>query len=118
MGILNEDVRMARNHNIRMEDMLLEKLLEAHPDKTVYIVTGSLSYKKKVKKELKDSPLVFRSFTMEEKESKKYLGKIIHSQHLAMSSLTTVQERMGRIKGVTLEIESIWRSLPCWPWTA
>ena len=59
MGILNEDVRMARNHNIRMDDMLMEKLLDAHPDKTVYIVTGSSSYKKKVREELKDSPLVF-----------------------------------------------------------
>ena len=70
--------------------MLSEKLLEAHPDKTVYIVTGFSSYKKKVRKELKDSPLVFGSFTMEEKESKKYLGQIIHSGGLERSSLTTV----------------------------
>ena len=67
MGIPNEDVRMARNNNIRMEQMLSEKLLEAHPDKTVYIVTGSLSFKKKVREELKDSPLVFGSFSMKEK---------------------------------------------------
>ena len=105
MGIPNKDVRMARNHNIRMEEMLSEKLLEAHPDKTVYIVTGSSSYKKKVRKELKDSLLVFGSLTMEEKESEKYLGQIIHSGGLERSSLATVQERMGRIKGATLEIK-------------
>ena len=44
---------------------------------------------------------------MEEKESKKYLGQIIHSGGLARSSLATVQERIGRIKGATLEIKSI-----------
>ena len=107
MGILTEDVRMSRNHNIRMDDMLMEKLLDVHPDKTVYIVTSSLSYKKKAKKVLEDSPLVFRSFTIEEKEPEKYLGQIIHSGGLARSSLATVQEWMGRIKGVTLEIKSI-----------
>ena len=52
MGILNEDVQMARNHNIWMEDMLSEKLLEVHPDKTVYIVKGSSSYKNKLVKEI------------------------------------------------------------------
>ena len=54
-------------------------MLEAHPEKTVQIVTGSSSYKNKVKKELKDSPLIFGYFTMEEKGSEKYLGQIIHS---------------------------------------
>ena len=107
IGILNEDVRMARNHNIRMEDMLSEKLLKAHPDKTVYIVTGSSSYKKKVRKELKDSPLMFGSFTMKEKESEKYLGQIVHSGGLERCSLATVQERVGRIKGGTPKIKSI-----------
>ena len=107
VGIPNEDVTMARNNNIRMEEMLSEKLLEAHSDKTVYIVMGSSSFKKKVREELKDSPLVFGSFRMKEKESEKYLGQIIHSGGLEKSSLATVQERIGRIKGVTLEIKSI-----------
>ena len=106
---------MTRNQNIRMGDMLMEKPLDDHPDKTVCIVTGSLTYKKKVKKELKDSPLMFRSFTMEEKESKKYLGHIIHSGELERSSLATVQERMGRIKGVTHKIKLIIKDFPCKP---
>ena len=98
---------MARNNNIRMEEMLSEKLLEAHSDKTVYIVMGSSSFKKKVREELKDSPLVFGSFSMKEKESEKYLGQIIHSGGMEKSSLATVQERIGRIKGATLKIKSI-----------
>ena len=60
-----------------------------------------------MREELKDSLLMFGSFTMEEKESENYLGQIIHSGGLARSSLATVQERMGRIKGVTLEIKLI-----------
>ena len=107
VGIPNEDVTMARNNNIRMEEMLSEKPMEAHPDKTVYIVTGSSSFKKKVREELKNSPLIFGSFSMKEKESEQYLGQIIHSGGMEKSSLATVQERIGRIKGATLEIKSI-----------
>ena len=107
LGVPNENVSMARNNNKRMEEMLMEKLLEAHPDKSVYIVTGSSSFKKKVREELKNSPLVFGTFNMKEKESEKYLGQVIHSGGLEKSSLATVQERIGRIKGATLEIKSI-----------
>merc|ERR1711895_218227 len=107
LGVPNENVSMARNNNKRMEEMLMEKLLEAHPGKSVYIVTGSSSFKKKVREELKNSPLVFRTFNMKEKESEKYLGQVIHSGGLEKSSLATVQERIGRIKGATLEIKSI-----------
>ena len=60
-----------------------------------------------MRKELKDSPLVFGSLTIEEKDSKKYLGQIIHSGGLERSSPATVQEWRGRIKGVTLKIKSI-----------
>ena len=54
LGVPNENVSMARNNNKRMEEMLMEKLLEAHPDKSVYIVTGTSSFKKKVREELTD----------------------------------------------------------------
>lgn len=107
VGILNEDVRKARNHNIWIDDMMMEKLLDAHPEKTLYIVTGSFSYKKKVKKELNDSPLIFRSFTMEEKQSKMYLDQIINSGGHVRTYIATLQEIIGRIKGATLEIKSI-----------
>merc|ERR1711895_263370 len=68
---------------------------------------GTSSFKKKVREELKNSPLIFGTFEMKEKESEKYLGQVIHSGGLEKSSLATVQESIGRIKGATLEIKSI-----------
>ena len=42
--------------------MLKEKRLEAHPDKTGYIVFGSKEYKKGVDKELEKNPLLLGDF--------------------------------------------------------
>ena len=87
--------------------MLKEKGLEAHPDKTSFIVCGSKDYKKSAKENLEDNPLVFGDFVMKEKISDKYLGQVLHGGGLEESALATVQERAGRVRGATMEIKSI-----------
>jgi hypothetical protein len=99
------DVLSTQVGNIKLAAMMEEKGLEAHPDKTCFIVTGSSKYKDKVRRDLGDNPLMFGDFPVKQRESDRYLGQILHGGGLCMSAEATVRERMGRIKGATMEIK-------------
>ena len=93
--------------NIRLSTMLESKGLEAHPDKTCFLVCGSKGYKESVKESLKENLLMFGGFPMKQKECDRYLGQMLHSGGLDASAEATVKERAGRIKGAALEVRSI-----------
>ena len=103
----SKNVLEAQVGNIRLAEMLRVKGLEAHPDKTSFIICGSEEFKNQAKEELKENPIMFGHFVVKEKESDKYLGQILHGAGLEESSLATAKERIGRIKGAALEIRSI-----------
>ena len=102
-----KDVMDARVGNIRLAAMLKDKGLEAHKDKTSFIVCGSNRFKQKAKDDLQNDPLMFGNFEVKEKLSDKYLGQVLHGGGLEDSALATVKERAGKIKGATMEIKSI-----------
>ena len=83
----------------RLATMLQERGLDAHEEKTGYIIFGSSKYKKQVKQDLEEMPLFFGSFQVEEKIQDKYLGQILHQDGLAKSVEATIIERTGKIKG-------------------
>ena len=87
--------------------MLKDKGLEAHPDKTGFIVCGSKAFKQTALQDLDRNQLMFGDFQVHQKESDKYLGQMLHGGGLDRSAEATVLERTGRIKGATLEIKSI-----------
>ena len=91
----SKDIAAAKVGNIRIAKMLEDKGLEAHPDKTSFIICGSKQFRQKAKDEVK------------EKISDKYLGQMLHGAGLSESSLAAVEERAGRIRGATIEIKSI-----------
>ena len=93
--------------NIKLAAMLQEKGLEAHPDKTCFIVCGSNKYKQNVDQDLKRQTIMFGEFPVKHREYDRYLGQILHGGGLEQSAETTVMERVGRIKGATLEIKTI-----------
>ena len=103
----SKNVMDAQVGNVKLATMLKDKGLEAHPDKTAFIVCGSSSFKQKVKDDLEDHPLTFGNFEMKEKVSDKYLGQVLHGGGLEESALATVQERAGRLRGATMEIKTI-----------
>ena len=59
--------------------MLYDKWLQAHEDKTCFIVFGSKEYKEKIKKDLDHSPVMFGKFPVTEPVSEKCLGQVLHS---------------------------------------
>ena len=101
------DINSARISNIKLSMMLRERLLRCHPTKTCYLIFGSKSYKKKVKEELEDCPLMFGNFIMIEKESDVYLGDVIHSGGLAASVEATISRRVAIVKGMMYEAAAI-----------
>jgi hypothetical protein len=103
----SKDVTTAQKGNIRLATMLKEKGLEAHQDKTCFIIVGSNIFKENAKKEITENPLIFGDFVLKEKVFDKYLGQILHGGGLESSALATAKERAGKIKGATLEIRSI-----------
>ena len=93
--------------NIKLAAMLDEKGLEAHLDKTCFIVCGSRKYRAKIEEDLERSKLMFGTFPVRQKECDRYLGQMLHGGGLDRSAEATVGERAGRIKGATMEIKTI-----------
>ena len=103
----SKDAIAAQVGNIKIAAMLTDKGLEAHPDKTCFIVCGSKKYKEKAEQDLMRNPLKFGQFLVKQKEYDKYLGQVLHGGGLEQSAEATVQERSGRIRGATMEIKTI-----------
>ena len=93
---------------VKLSFLFKDKGLEAHPDKTGFILfKGNRKDVVKKEKELELNPLVFSSFTMKRRTEDKYLGQILHEDGLSASAAATVKDRAGRFKGAVFEIRSI-----------
>ena len=74
----SKDVMGAQVGNMKLASMFQDKGLEAHPDKTCFIVCGSKSFKEKMEKELVVNPLKFQNFEVKKRESDRCLGQVLH----------------------------------------
>ena len=108
----SQDVLSTQVGNIKLATMFEEKGLEAHPDKTCFIICGNQRYRKDMESDLQRNPITFGSFAVKQKECDRYLGQMLHGGGLDKSAEATVQERMGRIKGAALEIRNIIEEFP------
>ena len=72
------DVITAQGGMTRLAAMLGARGLEAHRDKTGYIVCGTKEYKEKVEKEVEMMPLRFGDFEVGRKTSENLLGQMLH----------------------------------------
>ena len=106
VGSLCTSVSMLRKHARKMTDMLKHKILDAHPDKSGYLLLGTQTYTDCMKQEIEQDPIYFNKFNLKLKTEEKYLGQIIKST-LSSSALATAQDRAGKIKGAAIEIKQI-----------
>ena len=51
--------------------------------------------------------MIFGNFPIKHKECERYLGQLLHGGGLDKCAEATAQERVGRIKGATMEIKGI-----------
>ena len=91
----------------RLAGFLKERGLDAHPDKTSYLICGTEEFKRKTNKQLEEVPLVFGDFLAKRKISDKYLGQVLHEDGLEASVKATIEERTGKIKGAIFLTKSI-----------
>ena len=87
--------------------MLGERGLQAHPEKTGYIVVGKKDFKEEVEKEQEVVKLKFGEFNVTRKEKDKYLGQVLHEDGLAKCVEATIQERSGKVKGAIHTMASL-----------
>ena len=106
VGSLCTSVKMVRKQAEKMTKMLKHKILDAHPDKSGYLVLGSPTYINMIKEDIKQDPIYLNNFRLKLKTEEKYLGHLLKSS-LSTSALATAQDRAGKIKGATLEIKQI-----------
>ena len=78
-------VNQAQTANMKMAHLFQEKGLDAHPDKTGFIVFGGEEYKRDVDKQLALNPLYLGDFPVKKKESDRYLGQVLHTGGLRAS---------------------------------
>ena len=106
VGTMCTNVDMAKNQAEKLSNMLKEKTLQAHPDKSGILIIGAKKYQKKVQSEIKDNQISLYGFVLKTKLSDKYLGQIF-SFDISSSALATVRSREGKLKGAAIEIKSI-----------
>ena len=73
----------------------------------MFYLFGTEKWKSKVREEFKDSPLMFGSFEMKEKEQDIYLGDALNGKGLAASVEDTINRRIGKAKGLIYEVAAI-----------
>ena len=101
-------IKEAIAHMVKLSYMIEDKGVQAHPDKTCYLmVKGNKKDVEKMEDELKMTPVTFGDFTMKRKVKDKYLGQMLHEDGLEASVAATVEDRAGKFKGAVFEIRSI-----------
>ena len=103
----SDDVLTGQAGMTRLAAMLGERKLEAHREKTGYLVCGTEEFKEKMAKELERRPLTFGDFEVKRKVCEKYLGQMIHQDGLARSVGATIEERLGKVKGAIYTVASL-----------
>ena len=83
-------VLAAQTGIIKLAAMLKDMGINAHPDKTCFIICGSKQFKEKAEKDLKMHPLIFDNFPLKQRVSDKYLGQVMHSGGVEYSATATV----------------------------
>ena len=108
VGKPSRGVREAQAHMTKLAYMFEDKGLEAHLEKTCYILMkGNKKDVNKTEAELKMNPIVFGSFVMDRKKEDKYLGQVLHEDGLADSVDATVASRASKFKGALFEVRSV-----------
>ena len=105
IGKPSEGINEAQAGNIKVSQMFKDKGLEAHPDKTCFVVFGSSTYKETINRQLEANPSYFGDFPVKRKDSEKYLGQIVHSDGLRASCAATISDWEGKVTGAKFRMQ-------------
>ena len=88
-----------RAGNTKLDFLLREKQLEAHPAKSGYLIYGREGFRAKAEHEAMEKPIMLGQIVMKEKISEAYLGDILCSEGLEASIKATIKDRAAKVKG-------------------
>ena len=83
------------------------KMLEMHPDKTVFVTFGTKNQIKSLDDLSKKEPIYFNDFVTKKKVSEKWLGDMLHEGGLSLSVEETVKARYGMTVAAIYEVAAI-----------
>ena len=98
-----QDANCLRAGCLKLDFVLKEKQLEAHPTKSGFLVTGSERFNAKVQQDVKDKPVLLGDIVMKEMTTESYLGDKSSSEGLRSSIEETIKDRKGNMKGSIYE---------------
>ena len=108
-----KSVENARKASEKVNLIMKEHALQLNKDKSVLIIMGTKSQKRKILEEMENDPIMCGDVKMKVKSADKWLGQQLSTNGLADSVEATVQAREAKIRGAALEIANIvndWRS--------
>jgi hypothetical protein len=103
----------ARQINVLINKVMKQRGLSLNEDKSAIIIIGSKKQKLQASTELEKDPLLCGHFVTKEKQNDKWLGQILSSGGLASCVEETVNAKLGKIRGASLEIALVvndWRA--------
>ena len=103
----------ARQINVLINKVMKQRGLALNEDKSAIIIMGSKKQKLQASTELEKDPLLCGHFVTKEKQNDKWLGQILSSGGLASCVEETVNAKLGKIRGASLEIALVvndWRA--------
>ena len=103
----------ARQINVLVNKVMKQRGLSLNEDKSAIIIMGSKKQKLQASTELEKDPLLCGHFVTKEKQNDKWLGQILSSGGLASCVEETVNAKLGKIRGASLEIALVvndWRA--------
>jgi hypothetical protein len=103
----SKDINCMRAGCIKLDYVLKGKQLEAHPDKSGFLVFGSNKFMDMAEHVIFKAPVMMGSIVMTEKKSEKYLGDILCSEGLRASVKASIEDRAGKVKGSNYELRAL-----------
>jgi hypothetical protein len=103
----SKDINCLRAGCVKLDYVLKGKQLQAHPDKSGFLVFGSDKFKAKAEHEVSEAPVMLGSIVLSEKKSEKYMGDILCSEGLRTSVEASIKDRAGKVKGCIYELRAL-----------
>lgn len=103
----------ARKINVLIDRVMKQRGLSLNEEKTTCIIIGTKKQKLKATTELQKDPLFCGQFITQERQKDKWLGQILSSGGLADCVAETVNSKLGKIRGASIEIALVindWRA--------
>ena len=102
----SKSIEIAQRHNIRMEELIEEKLLDFNLNKSCFLVAGEKQSRKNLQKNIEKKPLLLCNVPMKQVQEERYLGCQI-GVTVGDSVASTVKRRLALASRTIYEARTV-----------